>query len=106
MRNALLFALLMLTALTMPMIPAALEGGPAHPSAAWNSTETTFSDGGTEHSNSLCSGCSGSVTFDAMPGASLATGEVNLTLEPVQVSGQSVYGFSAGTLTGTPTNMS
>lgn len=106
MRNALLFALLMLTALTMPMVPPALEDGPAHPSAAWNSTETTFSDGSTEHSNSLCSGCSGSVTFDAMPGAGLATGEVNLTLEPVQVSGQSVYGFSAGTLTGTPTNMS
>ena len=106
MRNALALALLMVMALVTPITTGTLEDGPAPPLSSWSATETTFSDGSVDHSNSLCSGCGGSASFDEVPGAGLASGAVNLSLEPVKVSGQSVYGFAAGTLTGSPTNMS
>ncbi|MGB2506645.1 MAG: hypothetical protein ACPIFP_02865 [Candidatus Poseidoniaceae archaeon] len=105
MRRAVGLVLLLLVATGLPVVPHALEDAPHPPFAAWSTTETAFEDGSTEHTDVLCSGCGGTASFTTTSGAALTVGAANLTLEPTSVSEQASYSFAAGTLTGTPTNM-
>ena len=106
MRTAVTLVLLMLTALAMPVLPNALDEPHKSPSASWTATETTFQDGTSQHDDVLCSGCGGSVRFDAVAGAEMTSGTVNMTLTPTTLAEQAMYSFTSGTLTGTPTNTS
>ena len=105
MRRAVGLVLLLLVATGLPVVPHAFEDAPRPPFAAWSTTETAFEDGSTEHTDVLCSGCGGTASFTTTSGAALMVGAANLTLEPTSVSEQASYSFVAGTLTGTPTNM-
>ena len=105
MRRALALVLLLFFATGLPLASHALDDAVPAPSAAWSASETTFLDGSTEHTDTLCSGCGGAAAFATTSGAGLTVGQTNLSLEPATVAEQASYTFAAGTLTGTPTNM-
>ena len=105
MRRALSLVLLLLLATGLPLAPNALDKATPAPFSTWSSDETTFQDGSTTHSDTLCPGCGGAAAFATTSGAGLTVGQANLSLEPVIIPEQASYTFAAGTLTGLTTNM-
>ena len=105
MRRALSLVLLLLFATGLPLAPNTLDEATPAPLKAWSADESTFLDGSTTHSDTLCPECGGSAAFATTSGAGLTVGQTNLSLEPVMLAEQASYTFAAGTLTGLATNM-